>query len=125
KLPDRWLLPADMRDDTGVIFASAFPGYESFVADVNRYHEDRARRHELSALEDIRARMSAHDQAAGEADRRIAELRHRLQAEPFKFDRRFLFRALAMGHSQFAELIGARGPNTQVNAACASTSQAL
>jgi hypothetical protein len=30
-----------------------------------------------------------------------------------------------MGHSQFAEIIGARGPNTQVNAACASATQAL
>ena len=30
-----------------------------------------------------------------------------------------------MGHSQFAEIIGARGPNTQINAACASTTQAL
>jgi 3-oxoacyl-(acyl-carrier-protein) synthase len=25
-----------------------------------------------------------------------------------------------MGHSQFAELIGARGPNTQINTACGS-----
>ena len=48
-----------------------------------------------------------------------------LEAEPFTFDRRFVFRCLAMGHSQFAELIGARGPNTQINAACASTTQAL
>ena len=30
-----------------------------------------------------------------------------------------------MGHSQFAEFIGARGPNTHVNAACASTTQAV
>ncbi len=125
RLPDRWWLPEDMRDDTAVIFASAFPGYGSLVTDLNRYHEDRARRHELSVLEDIRARMSAQDQAAGEVDRRVAELRHRLQAEPFTFDRRFLFRILSMGHSQFAELIGARGPNTQLNAACASTAQAL
>ncbi len=35
------------------------------------------------------------------------------------FDRRFLFRILPMGHSQLAEFIGARGPNTHVNAACA------
>ena len=41
------------------------------------------------------------------------------------FDRRFLFRILSMGHSQFAELIGARGPNTQINSACASTTQAI
>ena len=47
------------------------------------------------------------------------------EAEPYAFDRRFLFRVLSMGHSQFAELIGARGPNTQVNAACASTTQAF
>ena len=31
----------------------------------------------------------------------------------------------SMGHSQFAEIIGARGPNTQVNSACASTTQAI
>jgi 3-oxoacyl-(acyl-carrier-protein) synthase len=125
RLPDRWWLPADMRDDTGVIFASAFPGYVSFATDLNHYHEDQARRHELGVLEDIRARMSMQDQAAGEVDRRIAELRHCQQVEPYAFDRRFLFRVLSMGHSQFAELIGARGPNTQLNAACASTAQAL
>ena len=30
-----------------------------------------------------------------------------------------------MGHSQFAEYIGARGPNTAVNAACATTTHAI
>src|SRR5262249_9540617 len=45
--------------------------------------------------------------------------------EPYAVDRRFLFRALSMGHSQFAEIVGARGPNTQVNSACASTTQAI
>ncbi len=125
QLPDRWGLPGEMRDDTGIVFASAFPGYPSFVSDLNRYHEDRTRRHELATLEDVRQRMSGQDPAAGEVDRRIAELRHTLQAEPFTFDRRFLFRTLPMGHSQFAEVIGARGPNTGLNAACASTAQAL
>ena len=51
-------------------------------------------------------------------------VREQMAREPYEFDRRFLFRILAMGHSQFAEYIGARGPNTQVNAACASTTQA-
>ena len=125
RLPDRWGLPDEMRDDTGVVFASAFPGYESFADDLNHYHEDRARRHELAVLEEVRRRMSGQEPAAGEVDRRIAELRHVLETQPFTFDRRFLFRALSMGHSQFAELIGARGPNTQLNAACASTAQAL
>ena len=60
-----------------------------------------------------------------EIDRRIAELREAIEKEPYAFDRRFLFRVLSMGHSQFAEFIGARGPNTQINAACASTTQAV
>ena len=59
-----------------------------------------------------------------EMDRRIEELRAAIEKEPYVFDRRFLFRMLSMGHSQFAEFIGARGPNTQINAACASTTQA-
>ena len=48
-----------------------------------------------------------------------------IEKEPYAFDRRFLFRVLSMGHSQFAEFIGARGPNTQINSACASTTQAV
>ena len=37
----------------------------------------------------------------------------------------FFFKILSMGHSQFAQFIMAQGPNTQVNAACASTTQAI
>jgi acyl transferase domain-containing protein len=124
-LPDRWGLPDGLRDDTGVIFASAFPGYDSFADDLTRYATDRGRREQLLALEAIRARMRGDEPAVAEVDRRIAELRHVLEVEPFTFDRRFLFRCLAMGHSQFAEIIGARGPNTQINAACASATQAV
>src|SRR5205085_9777772 len=43
----------------------------------------------------------------------------------YEFNRKFLFNVLSMGHSQLAQFIGARGPNTQVNAACASTTQAI
>ncbi|MCU0270788.1 MAG: acyltransferase domain-containing protein, partial [Acidimicrobiales bacterium] len=124
-LPERWGLPDELRDDTGVVFASAFPGYDQFALDLEKYYVDRGRREQLLALEAVRARMAPSDPAVVEVDRRITDLRALLQAEPFTFDRRFIFRALSMGHSQFAELIGARGPNTQVNAACASTTQAL
>ncbi len=124
-LPERWGLPDALRDDTGVIFASAFPGYDSFADDLTRYYVDRGRREQLLALEAVRARMQGDEPATPEVDQRIAELRHLLEVEPFGFDRRFLFRCLSMGHSQFAEIIGARGPNTQINAACASTTQAL
>jgi acyl transferase domain-containing protein/NAD(P)-dependent dehydrogenase (short-subunit alcohol dehydrogenase family)/acyl carrier protein len=88
-LPDRWRLPVAMADETGVIFASAFPGYDNLVDEVTRFFTQRT---------------------GGTA---------------YEFDRRFLFRILSMGHAQFAELLGIRGPNTQVNAACASTTMAV
>jgi acyl transferase domain-containing protein len=125
QLPDRWGLPDALRDETGVIFASAFPGYNRFAAELEAYAADRTRREHLLALEGARARMAGSAPARAEIDALIAELRSTLAAQPYEFDRRFLFRVLAMGHSQFAELIGARGPNTQINAACASTTQAL
>ena len=42
-----------------------------------------------------------------------------------RFDRRFLFQVLNMGHSQFAQFAGIRGPNTTINMACASSTAAF
>ena len=128
-LPDRWsCCRSALRDDTGVIFASAFPGLDSFAEELTRYHEDRGRRERLAAA----ARPATGSARRGRrlpswptSTRGSRRPRPLLEQDAFVFDRRFLFRVLSMGHSQFAEHIGARGPNTQVNAACASTTQAM
>ncbi len=125
ELPDRWMLPEELRDGTGIVFASAFPGLGSFADELERYFVHAGRLHEIDSLVAVRARVIDGDAAAADLDSRIRELRSALEAEPYVFDRRFLFRVLSMGHSQFAEIIGARGPNTQVNAACASATQAI
>ena len=85
KVSTGWKLPAHMQSTTGVIFASAFPGYDRFAKHIRANGDD------------------------GEG----------------RFDRRFLFQVLSMGHSQFAQYIGAQGPNAQSNIACASTTQAV
>ena len=87
-LPDRWRLPLAMADETGVIFSSAFPGFDKLVGEVTRFYEAREKKID------------------------------------YQFDRRFIFEVLSMGHAQFAEMLGIRGPNTQVNSACASTTMA-
>jgi len=128
QLQDRWALPDALRDDTGVIFASAFPGYDSYADETARYYTDRSRREQLGLLESLLARSTKSNGDSvleQEMERRLEELRDTLEKNPYVFDRRFLLRVLSMGHSQFAEFIGARGPNTQVNSACASTSQAV
>jgi malonyl CoA-acyl carrier protein transacylase len=123
-LPDRWLLPESMRDDTGVVFTSAFPGYDRFSDEAKRYFTYEARLERRRLLEELRS--SVRDpEALREIHRRIVEVDDELAREPYAFDRRFLFRILSMGHSQFAEYIGARGPNAHANAACASTAQGV
>ena len=129
KLPERWRLPDALRDDTGIIFASAFPGLDAFSEQLDDYYTERGHREQLEGLESLREWLThlGNGNGAGidEIDRRIAELKSLVGKTGFHFDRRFLFRILSMGHSQFAEEIGARGPNTQVNGACASTAQAV
>jgi len=128
QLPERWGLPESLRDTTGVIFASAFPGLDSFADEMARYYADHERREQLATLESLLARevgTNGHSNLVQEINRRIEELRVAIDKEPYVFERRFLLRVLAMGHSQFAEFIGARGPNTQINSACASTTSAI
>ena len=83
QLPQGWALPKEVGDETGIIFASAFPGYDALLKNIKAEGQDAA------------------------------------------FNRKFLFHVLSMGHAQVAQFLGARGPNTQVNAACASTTQAI
>ncbi len=128
QLQDRWALPDALREDTGVIFASAFPGCDSFADEMSRYYTDHSRREQLGLLEGLLARAAKGNGDSvleQEIERRTEDLRDAIEKEPYVFDRRFLLRTLAMGHSQFAEFIGARGPNTQINSACASTTQAV
>jgi acyl transferase domain-containing protein len=128
QLLDRWVLPESLRDDTGVIFASALPGLNAFADELARYHTDHMRREHLATLEALQARASevnGHSILGQEIAKQVEELRTVIEKAPYLFDRRFLFKVLSMGHSQFAEFICARGPNTQVNAACASTTQAI
>ncbi len=43
----------------------------------------------------------------------------------YQFDHRYLLKILGIANSRFAEMIGARGPNTKINNACASTTTAI
>ncbi len=123
-LPERWLLPESMRDDTGVIFASAFPGLDRFADETRRFFHRESRLTLRGALDDLRQR-TRDAETLREIQRRIQELDEELARDTYSLDRRYLLRVLPMGHSQFAEYIGARGPNAVTNAACASTAQAV
>jgi len=125
-LPDRWKLPESMQDETGVIFGSAFPGLDEMAEETGRFGEHEKLAGQLNELRGVLGWVPAGANDLRTAlEARIAELEGQLTALNYQFDRKFIFRVLAMGHSQFAEYIGARGPNTHVNAACATTTHAL
>ncbi|HPS47987.1 MAG TPA: SDR family NAD(P)-dependent oxidoreductase [Flexilinea sp.] len=129
-LPDRWQLPESMRDETGVIFCSAFPGYNRMAEETDRFYQNQILEKQLEQLRSIAnlansLNSNAENPLQNEIQKKITDLEERIKENDYHFDRRFVFRVLSMGHSQFAELIGARGPNTQINAACATTTQAV
>src|SRR5208337_2514041 len=75
QLPERWGLPDALRDDTGVIFASAFPGYDAFADEMARYYADHERREQLATLEKWSAgTANGHSAMGQEVARRIDEL---------------------------------------------------
>jgi len=128
KLPHRWMLPDKLRDETGIIFASAFPGYNAYADEIRRYQEDLGRKKQTELLSGIREKLVAAGDTSDlvkQINDQIAALEQERKDHPYVFDRHFLFRVLGMGHSQFAEYIGARGPNIHINAACSSGTMGL
>ncbi|HWQ04001.1 MAG TPA: SDR family NAD(P)-dependent oxidoreductase [Longilinea sp.] len=124
-LPNRWMLPEALADETGVIFGSAFPGLERLAEESARFSEYQSLNNQLAELRSLMAQFPAKVDVQKALTQRVRELEASLSQLDYHFDRRFIFRILAMGHSQFAEYIGARGPNTYVNAACATTTHAV
>ncbi|MGA9597075.1 MAG: beta-ketoacyl synthase N-terminal-like domain-containing protein, partial [Acidimicrobiia bacterium] len=128
KLAERWMLPEPYQATTGVIFASAFPGSNAWVEETDRYYTAHAVEERLAELKALTAGIADGGASSGLAaamQRRVAELETEIGENGYTFDRKFLYRALAFAHAQFAEYIGAKGPNTHINAACASTTQAV
>ena len=125
-LPNRWMLPEAMQDETGVIFGSAFPGLERMSEEADRYYQFQNLLTQKQQLLDIIQMLNGSGgKVADTLQIKLENLEAQLQANDYHFHRHFVFRVLAMGHSQFAEHIGARGPNTYVNAACATTTHAV
>jgi acyl transferase domain-containing protein/NAD(P)-dependent dehydrogenase (short-subunit alcohol dehydrogenase family)/uncharacterized ubiquitin-like protein YukD len=122
-LPLRWMLPEGLADETGVIFGSAFPGLDRLAEETRKYGEHQILLEKINLLRDLMQDTSGAQQPA--IEKQLAILEAEMAALNYRFDRKFIFRILNMGHSQFAEYIGARGPNTAVNAACATTTHAI
>ena len=132
ELPQAWALPQALRAETGIIFASAFPGMASLVDEVTREASARfgagAKKRLIDFYTGIVQRIKDDDEKESITrwfTQEFDGLTGSGSGELYKFNRNFLLRVMSMGHGQLAQLIKAQGPNTHVDAACAGTTQAI
>lgn len=130
RLPDRWGLPPELAKTTGVIVGTAFPTFERLVDDVSRQVACKYATKSAAAIESMIESFAGvlRDPAQIAALRALASEHAaslRDEAGLYTFNRKFLFRVMSMSHAQLAQVIVAQGPCTQVNAACASGTQAI
>ncbi len=125
-LPNRWMLPEALQDETGIIFGSAFPGLERMTEEADKYYSFQSLLKQKEQLVEVISLFNGSDSKIKlSLTQKLEDLEKDIETNDYQFHRNFVFRILAMGHSQFAEHIGARGPNTYVNAACATTTHAV
>lgn len=134
--PAEWKLDECYRDTTGVVYASSFPAMDAAVGEVMRYLQSKTvgAAGTMRLISALRSRMASNVEGSELSDEdeaafaRLVTHANEAPEEPnqeYVFDRKFLFRVLVLGNAQLAQLAGCRGPNTQTNAACAGTTQAI
>ena len=131
-----WILPKAMQNSTGIVYATSFPALDAAIGEVSKYFASKSveKGHIPEILNALKSRLAA--QKGGELSADCLEALKHLGEEVagvvngdtppgYEFDRKFLFRLLVLGNAQLAQIIKARGPNMQTNAACAGATQAV
>ncbi|HEY9061759.1 MAG TPA: SDR family NAD(P)-dependent oxidoreductase [Pseudobacteroides sp.] len=132
-LPGRLVLPKDMQDDTGIIFASGHSQVESIISEVSKYTAAKfgtsTRKDILKFFEDVISKVSDFDSKNILADW-FALHYSRLSSNPteadvYEFNHNFLALLSSQANNRLAQFIGAEGPNMYISAACSSTASAV
>jgi acyl transferase domain-containing protein/NAD(P)H-dependent flavin oxidoreductase YrpB (nitropropane dioxygenase family)/acyl carrier protein len=129
-VPDGFALPAEMQEDTGVIITSLWPNSETLMAELEKYYYEKffLRPHEevekiyyflMERIKDMEIKEELTDWFFK------SKARKRKDFSTYTFDRNFLANACPLGSAHLAMIIKAKGPNTLVSSACASTTLAV
>ena len=132
-LPERWALPQEMQNETGVIFANGFPMLDPVINEVSRhlsYKLGNKLKNEIfefyeAVLEKISDRESKKILADWYALNFSRLCDRPTESEIYTFNHHLMNQISSQANNRFAQLINARGPNFQINAACSSTTTAL
>ncbi len=127
-LPDRWGLPAEMIDETGVIFTSAFPVANSLMGDLTKrvtglLNNKTAK--EVRAFCDKFINQISDPALKAEIETWYNANFKEKEIEPEAFTSEFILKTIIIAHCHFCQWIRARGPALAMSSACASTAQAV
>ena len=129
-IPDGFALPLEMQDETGVIITSLWPSNETLLDEMERYLYDRFYLKPYEEFENIYFYLMENVKEMGVKEK-ITDWFFKIKGSKkenfgtYKFDRNFLMNACPLGAAHLAQIIRAKGPNTLLSAACASTTQAV
>ncbi|SMC72894.1 malonyl CoA-acyl carrier protein transacylase [Desulfocicer vacuolatum DSM 3385] len=129
-IPNGFALPQEMQDDTGVIITSLWPSNETLLNEMERYLYDRFYLKPYEEFENIYFYLMENVKEMGVKEK-ITDWFFKIKGSKrenfgtYKFDRNFLMNACPLGSAHLAQIIRAKGPNTLLSSACASTTQAI
>jgi 3-oxoacyl-(acyl-carrier-protein) synthase/acyl carrier protein/NAD(P)-dependent dehydrogenase (short-subunit alcohol dehydrogenase family) len=129
-VPGGFALPAEMQEDTGVIITSLWPNGETLMAEMEKYYYERFFLRPHEEFEKIyyflMERIKGNDIKEELTEWFFkSKARKRKDFSTYTFDRNFLANACPLGSAHLAQIIKAKGPNTLVSSACASTTLAI
>ncbi len=129
-IPDGFALPMEMQEETGVIITSLWPSNETLLNEMERYLYDRFYLKPYEEFENIYFYLMENVKEMGVKEK-ITDWFFKIKGSKqenfgaYKFDRNFLMNACPLGAAHLAQIIRAKGPNTLLSSACASTTQAI
>ncbi|MDY0131850.1 MAG: beta-ketoacyl synthase N-terminal-like domain-containing protein [Desulforegulaceae bacterium] len=127
-LVEKFELPLEMQASTGVIMTSLFQGMEKFAREMKSYYYDKFYLKPYEEMENIYYHLMENLKSKESKDMVtdwFFKLRKkRKNSSEYEFDKNLLFNITPLGSAHFAQHIKAKGPNLNLNGACASTTQA-
>ena len=129
-IPDGFALPEEMQEDTGVIITSLWPNGETLLSELEKYLYEKLFLKPYEEFEKIYYYLMEKIDNLEIKEKLTdwffkAKSRKRSDMGSYKFDRNFLLNACPLGSAHLAQIIKAKGPNTLVSSACASTTLAM
>ncbi len=129
-IPDGFALPEEMQEETGVIITSLWPNGETLMDELEKYFYEKMFLKPYEEFEKIYYYLMEKIKDIDIKEELTewffkAKSRKRSDLETYKFDRDFLANACPLGSAHLAQIIKAKGPNTLVSSACASTTLAI